>query len=266
MANFERAIADLRDIGFGQDRPRVALILGSGFGLIEREVSDPLDIRYDDIDGFPPPAGTAGHECRLTEGTLWGVPTLVFRGRFHAYEGHDARDLGICVQVAHALGCGTLVVTNAAGGIREGLQPGSLMAITDHVNLMGINPLVGFERLPGAKPFPAMGRAYDPELTEMLLQAGEPLARGVYAGVLGPSFETPAEVQALRSMGADAVGMSTVPEVIVARALDMRVCGLSLITNVAGGNDDTHEGTLKAASNNAPRFAAVLKGLFAAIA
>ena len=176
------------------------------------------------------------------------------------------RDLGICVQVAHALGCGTLVVTNAAGGIREDLKPGSLMAITDHVNFMGINPLVGFERLPGAKAFPAMGGAYDPELTEMLLQAGkqadEPLARGVYAGVLGPSFETPAEVKALRSIGVDAVGMSTVPEVIVARALGMRVCGLSLITNVAGGNDDTHEGTLKAGSNNAPRFAKVLHHLF----
>lgn len=270
MANFERAIADLRDIGFGDDKPRVALILGSGFGLIEREVSDPLDIPYEDIDGFPPPAGTSGHVCRLSEGTLWGVPSLVFRGRFHAYEGHDARDLGICVQVAHALGCGTLVVTNAAGGIRDDLQPGALMAITDHINLMGLNPLAGFERIPGAKPFPAMGRAYDSELTDMLVaageQAGEAVSRGVYAGVLGPSFETPAEVEALRRQGADAVGMSTVPEVIVARALGMRVCGLSLITNIAGGHEDSHDGTLKAGSDNAPRFAAVLKALFQALA
>lgn len=248
----------------------MAVILGSGFGLIEREVSDPLDIHYQDIDGFPPPAGTSGHECRLSEGSLWGVPSLVFRGRFHAYEGHDARDLGICVQVAHALGCEILVVTNAAGGIRDDLQPGSLVAITDHVNFMGLNPLAGFERLPGAKPFPAMGRAYDKKLTDMLVQAGkqagESVARGIYAGVLGPSFETPAEVEALRRMGADAVGMSTVPEVIVARALGMRVCGLSLITNVAGGHEDSHEGTLKSGSDNAPRFAAVLKALFQALA
>lgn len=245
----------------------MALILGSGFGLIEREVDDPLDTHYQDIDGFPPPAGTLGHECRLSEGVLWGVPSLVFRGRFHAYEGHDARDLGICVQVAHALGCETLVVTNAAGGIRDDLQPGSLMAITDHVNFMGINPLAGFERMPGAKAFPAMGRAYDAELTELLVKGSEQsVAIGVYAGVLGPCFETPAEVEALRRLGADAVGMSTVPEVIVARALGMRVCGLSLITNVAGGHEDSHEGTIKAGSDNAPKVAAVLKGLFQSLA
>ena len=270
MASFERAIADLQDIGFGDDKPRVALILGSGFGLIEREVADPQDIQYQDIDGFPPPAGTSGHACRLSEGTLWGVPSLVFRGRFHAYEGHDPRDLAICVQIAHALGCETLVVTNAAGGIRADLQPGSLMAITDHVNFMGLNPLVGFERMPGARAFPAMGGAYDAELTNALVQAGdkasETVVKGVYAAVLGPSFETPAEVEALRRMRADAVGMSTVPEVIVARALGMRVCGLSLITNVAGGHEDSHDGTLKAGSDNAPRFAAVLKGLFESLA
>lgn len=266
MANFDAALADLRDSGFGDDKPRVALILGSGWGAIEREVVDPLAVRYEDIDGFPPPAGTSGHECRLTEGRLWGVQTLVFRGRYHAYEGHDPRDLAIQVQVAHALGVGMLVLTNAAGGIRDDLQPGALMAVSDHLNLMGINPLAGFERLPHAKPFPAMGRAYDPELLQMLVQAaeqaGEPVSTGVYAAVLGPSFETPAEVRMLAGMGADAVGMSTVPEAIAARALGLRVCALSLITNRAGGHDDSHEGTLKAGHDNAPRFAAVLKGLF----
>jgi purine-nucleoside phosphorylase len=269
MANFERALADLKEIGFGGDHPRVALILGSGFGLIEREVQDPLDIRYEEIDGFPAPAGTAGHECRLTEGLLWGMPSLVFRGRFHAYEGHEPADLAICVQVADALGCDTLVITNAAGGIHESLKPGDLMAITDHINLMGINPLIGPDRLPGAKAFPSMGGAYDAELTDMLeaagAQGGEVIKRGVYAGVLGPNFETPAEVEMLRRMGADAVGMSTVPEVIAARALGMRVCAMSLITNIAGGSEDSHEGTLKSGSDNAPRFAKVLKALFEAL-
>ena len=265
MANFAAAIGDLRDTGFGSDKPRVAVILGSGWGAIEREVHDPLTVRYEDIPGFPAPAGTAGHECRLSEGSLWGIPALVFRGRYHAYEDRDPRDLAIPVQVAHALGVETLILTNAAGGIREDLEPGDLMAVSDHLNLMGINPLVGFERLPEAKPFPAMGAAYDSEFLEKLIGAGElagqTVKSGVYAAVLGPSFETKAEVEMLRRMGADAVGMSTVPEAIVARALGIRVCGLSLITNRAGGADDSHEGTLKAGSDNAPRFAAVLKAL-----
>ncbi|MCA8910117.1 MAG: purine-nucleoside phosphorylase [Planctomycetes bacterium] len=269
MADFDSAMACLRDAGFGRDRPRVALILGSGWGAIEREVQDPFDIRYEDIDGFPPPAGTAGHECRLTEGALWGVPTLVFRGRYHAYEGHEARDLAIQMRIAHALGASTVILTNASGAIREDLQPGDLLAIRDHVNLMGLNPLAGFERVPGAKPFPAMGGAYDAELLDMLVQAGEQagetIHRGVYAAVLGPSFETPAEVEMLRRLGADAVGMSTVPEAIAARALGLRVCGLSLVTNRAGGSEDSHEGTLKSAHDNAPRFANVLKALFAGL-
>jgi inosine/guanosine/xanthosine phosphorylase family protein len=269
MADFDAAIADLRDTGFGGDHPRVALILGSGWGAVEREVHDPLSTRYENIPGFPTPAGTAGHDCRLSEGVLWGVPALVFRGRFHAYEGHDPRDLAVPVQVAHALGCGTLVLTNAAGGIRDDLQPGDLMAISDHINLMGINPLAGFTRLPGAMPFPAMGDAYEATLRHKLIaagaQAGEEVKRGVYAAVPGPSFETPAEVEMLRRLGADAVGMSTVPEAIVARALGMRVCGLSLVTNRAGGSQDSHEQTLKAGHDNAPRLVKVLRALFAGL-
>jgi purine-nucleoside phosphorylase len=250
----------LRDLGFGEQPPAVALILGSGFGLIEREVQSPLQAAYADIPGFPPPAGTHGHQCRLTQGELWGVNTLVFRGRYHAYEGHSARDLAACVHTAHALGAATLVVTNAAGGIREDLQPGDLMAIADHVNLMGMNPLIGPARLPGAAAFPAMGAAYDAGLLELL--TGQGMKRGVYAGVLGPSFETAAEVEMLRRLGADAVGMSTVPEVIVARALGMRVCGLSLITNRAGSATDSHESTLAAGTDNAPKLAGALKHLF----
>lgn len=244
----------------------VALILGSGFGGIERQSRATARMDYAEIAGWPRPSGLPGHECRLTQGKLWGRDALVFRGRYHAYEGFAARDLALIPQLAHALGAGTLIVTNAAGGIAPGLKPGSLMAITDHINQMGVNPLVGPQRLPGAARFAPMAGAYDAGLVRALVKAGkaagETVTKGVYAGVLGPSFETAAEVRALKALGADAVGMSTVPEVIVARALGMKVCGLSLVTNRAGSSDDSHEGTLQQGSDNADRVAAVLKALF----
>jgi purine-nucleoside phosphorylase len=255
----------LRTLGFGKSEPAVALILGSGFGLIEREMAGGVCASYCDIHGFPKPAGTSGHLCRLTQGELWGVNALVFRGRYHAYEGHSPRELAVCVETAFELGARTLVATNAAGGIRADLQPGSLMAITDHINLMGFSPLMGAQRLPGVAPFVPMGGAYDPALTRKLIDAGkaagEPVAAGIYAAVPGPNFETPAEVEMLRRLGADAVGMSTVPEVITARALGMKVCALSLITNRAGGHE--HVNTEQA--GNGPRIAKVLKALFEAL-
>lgn len=244
----------------------IALVLGSGFGGIERECKAATRVDYADIPGWPRPSGLPGHECRLTQGKLWGRDALVFRGRYHAYEGFAARELARIPQLAHTLGATTIVVTNAAGGIRRDLKAGSLMAITDHVNMMGLNPLVGLQRLPGAKRFAPMAGAYDGALVAALVKAGkaasETVTKGVYAAVLGPSFETAAEVRALKAMGADAVGMSTVPEVIVARALGLTVCGLSLITNRAGSSDDSHEGTLTQGANNADRVAAVLRALF----
>jgi inosine/guanosine/xanthosine phosphorylase family protein len=260
-----KSLEHLRSLGFGRRAPTVALILGSGFGLVEREVKEGVCAAYCDIPGFPAPAGTSGHLCRLTQGELWGVNALVFRGRYHAYEGHTPRELALCVQAAYELGARTLVATNAAGGIRADLQPGALMAITDHINLMGFSPLMGPQRLPGVAPFIPMGGAYDPALTRKLIDAGkaaaEPVASGIYAAVPGPNFETPAEVEMLRRLGADAVGMSTVPEVITARALGMKVCALSLITNRAGGTE--HVNTEQA--GNAPRIAKVLKALFEAL-
>lgn len=262
--SYEAELSFLQKQGF-RTAP-LALILGSGFGSIERECKAVARVDYADIPGWPRPSGLPGHECRLTQGKLWGRDVLVFRGRYHAYEGFAARELALIPQLAHTLGAGTLVVTNAAGGIRAGLKAGSLMAITDHINQMGLNPLVGPQRLPGAARFAPMADAYDAALVKALVKAGkaagESVATGVYAGVLGPSFETAAEVRALKNLGADAVGMSTVPEVIVARALGMTVCGLSLITNRAGSSDDSHEGTLKQGSDNADRVAAVLKALF----
>jgi purine-nucleoside phosphorylase len=266
----KHSVPFLRERGFADGTPHLALILGSGFGLVEHRAERHAQVRYADVPGMPPPSGTAGHECRLTRGTLWGASVLIFRGRYHGYEGHSARDLVATVRLAHALGARSLVVTNSAGGIRPDLGPGALMAIRDHINLMGVNPLVGPERMPGAPPFPAMGQAYDPALTGALVKAGkdagEEISQGVYAAVLGPSFETPAEVEYLRNAGADAVGMSTVPEVIAARALNMRVCGLSLVTNRAGGDADSHEQTLKAGQDAEPRVARVLEELLRAIA
>lgn len=270
MEDFLPALAYLKRAGFGAAVPQLALILGSGFGEIEQEVASAVRCAYSELPGFPAPAGTSGHVCRVSQGELWGVNALVFRGRYHAYEGHGPRDLSACVWVAHALGTRTLVVTNASGGIRADLAPGSLMAIRDHINLTGTNPLVGSVRLKGAAPFPPMGAAYNPGLLDTLLKAGEsvgePMVSGVYAAVLGPSFETPAEVEMLRRVGADAVGMSTVPEVIAANALGMQVCGLSLITNRAGSADDSHERVLKAGAENAKRLARVLQRLVGALA
>jgi inosine/guanosine/xanthosine phosphorylase family protein len=249
----------LHKLGFATQPPAVALILGSGFGVIEREVENGVCAAYCDIPGFPKPAGTSGHQCRLTQGELWGVNALVFRGRYHAYEGHSPRELAVCVQTAFELGARSLVITNAAGGIRQDLQAGSLMAISDHINLLGFSPLMGPARMPGVQPFVPMGGAYDADLTQALVEAGA--AKGIYVAVPGPNFETPAEVEMLRRLGADAVGMSTVPEVITARALGMRVCALSLITNRAGCSEDVD---IDRASAGA-KTAATLQRVFAAL-
>jgi purine-nucleoside phosphorylase len=179
-----------------------------------------------------------GHAGRLVTGTLGGRPVVTLAGRFHMYEGHDAALAGFPVRVLHALGVRTLFVSNAAGGIRRTFRPGDLMLIRDHLNLMFRSPLIGALE-PGDVRFPDMSAPYDEALARQLRDAasalGIPLVEGVYGGLLGPSYETPAEVRMLGVLGADAVGMSTVPEVIVARAIGMRVAGVSCITNLASG-------------------------------
>ena len=217
--------------------PRVAVVLGSGLGNLADRVAEPRRLPYSAIPGFPTPT-VAGHRGELLAGTLAGVPVLVQRGRFHMYEGHTAATSALAVRVVHAVGVRTLVVTNAAGGIRRTLGPGALMLIADHINLMWRNPLLG-PAPEGDTRFPDMSDPYDGELRalarETARRAEVPLDEGVYAGVLGPSFETPAEIRMLERLGADAVGMSTVPEVLVARARGMRVLGFSMITNIAAG-------------------------------
>lgn len=224
-------------LGIADRSPDLAIVLGSGLGGLAGRLESPRSVLYERIPGFTPP-GVAGHAGKLIAGRLAGHNVLAFAGRMHVYEGHTAAASAFPVRVAHALGVRTLFVSNAAGGIRRLFRPGDLMVINDHVNLMWRNPLIG-PVVPGEIRFPDMSSPYDPALRALLHQCardrGLVLQDGVYVGLTGPSYETPAEIRMLERVGADAVGMSTVPEVLVARALDMRVAGVSCITNQAAG-------------------------------
>jgi len=221
----------------GDTQPTIAIILGSGLGGLAKKIGEAVRIPFRDIPGFPE-ATVVGHEGAVITGTLSGRDVVALSGRFHVYEGHSAALAAFPVRVCHALGARELFVSNAAGGISPRLAVGDLMMISDHINLMGTNPLVGPVEETDAR-FTDMSDAYDPGFRRILRNTAEALGislrEGVYGAVLGPSYETPAEVKMLRLMGADAVGMSTVPEVIVARALRMRVVGVSCITNAAAG-------------------------------
>lgn len=217
--------------------PRVGLILGSGWGELAREMSAPEVVHYQDIPGFPE-STVAGHAGRLVFGR-WGTrDVLVMQGRVHLYEGYTPEQVVFPVQVMLALGVRTLVVTNAAGAVNPDYTPGDLMLISDHINLTGTNALIGAHDPALGPRFPDMVNAYDPELRTLAQSSGVPLREGVYAGVLGPNFETPAEVRMLARLGADAVGMSTVHEVIAARHGGARVLGISCMSNKAAGLDE----------------------------
>jgi purine-nucleoside phosphorylase len=248
--------------------PSVAVVLGSGLGGLAEGVEDAVAVPYGEIPGFSPPT-VAGHRGRLVAGKLEGRDAMVFQGRYHAYEGHDPRDLVVPVRTAAALGAGTLIVTAAAGGVNRLYGPGTLMLLSDHLNLMGRNPLVGPVR-EGEDRFPDMSAPYDPELRAVALDVGRretiDLVEGVYAAVLGPSYETPAEIRMLERLGADAVGMSTVPEVIAARAARMRVLGIALITNAAAGITGEmldHAEVVAAGEAAAERFQRLVRGIIA---
>lgn len=217
--------------------PVAALVLGSGLGGLATRIAGATRVAYRDIPGFAEP-GVPGHEGALIHGTLGGREVLALAGRFHMYEGHPAEQSAFPVRVVHALGARTLLLSNAAGGIRRTFVPGQLMVIADHLNLMFRNPLLGAVQ-PGDLRFPDMSEPYDRALRArfhaVARALGIRLEEGVYAGLLGPTYETPAEVRMLERLGADAVGMSTVPEVIVARAMGMRCAAVSCITNPAAG-------------------------------
>lgn len=217
--------------------PEVQLVLGSGLGGVAEAVEGAVEVPFPEVPGLPA-AGVAGHAGRFVAGTMGGRAVLLQSGRFHLYEGHPPDLVVAPVRIAAALGARTLILTNAAGGIHPALEPGALMLLDDHMDLMARSPLAGAVR-PGEARFPDMSAPYDPALQDVALEeAAElavPLHRGVYAGLLGPSFETPAEIRMLQRLGADAVGMSTVPEVITARALGLRCLAFSAITNRAAG-------------------------------
>ena len=222
----------------------LGLVLGSGLGGVADQIQDARRVAYDQLPHMV--ASTVqGHAGELVAGTWHGKQVLALAGRVHRYEGHEFRQVVMPVRLLAALGIDTLIVTNAAGSVHTGLQPGDLMLIRDHLNLSGGNPLIGVndERL--GPRFPDMTAAYDPELRALALQVaaerGLTLHQGVYCGLAGPSYETPAEIKMLHLLGGDAVGMSTVPEVIAARHMGVRVMGLSCITNLGAG---LGEGTL----------------------
>lgn len=217
--------------------PGIVLVLGSGLGELGDEIEDAVRVPYGEIPGFAP-STVPGHRGALVAGRLDGAECVVLQGRFHLYEGHPAEAAALPIRALAALGAHTLLVTNAAGGLNRTFRPGDLMLIEDHINLMGRNPLLGPVHA-GEPRFPDMSAPYDAALRSLAervaLEQGVGLRRGVYVALLGPSYETPAEVRMLQRLGGDAVGMSTVPEVLAARALGLRVLGLSLITNPAAG-------------------------------
>lgn len=218
-------------------RPRLAMILGSGFNHVLGRLKVETAVPYEKLSGFPR-VGVAGHAGTLLLGRLGGTPVLVLSGRAHFYEGHPMEQITFPTRVLAELGIESLLVTNAAGGISAKFRPGDFMRLTDHINLMGANPLRG-PLAKGRERFVDLSHAYDEKLGALLVKAAKAakarLHAGVYLAVSGPSYETPAEIRAFRTLGAHAVGMSTVPEVIVARQCGLRVAGLSCITNVAAG-------------------------------
>ncbi len=228
--------------------PRVAIVAGSGLGGLSALVEDASVVPYSELEGFPKTESVAGHAGRLVTGRVGTTPVVVFDGRVHLYQGVPAAAAAYPARLAAALGAEMLVLTNAAGSIAPHLHAGDVVLLADHMNLTGTSPLVGWPGPEGGVPFVPMGDTWDPALRRLALDVAAELdvalQEGVYAGLLGPAYETPAEVHMLRTLGADVVGMSTVTEAIAARALGLRLLGLSLVTNIAGGGDLSHEEVL----------------------
>jgi purine-nucleoside phosphorylase len=265
-ADEARRAADAVRSRLPSDPPVAAIILGSGLGSLTEEIDHDVVIPYGEIPGLPD-ATVAGHAGALIAGRLAGRPVFALAGRFHLYEGHDARLTAFPARVVRALGARTLIVSNAAGGVNRFFEPGDLMLIRDHINLLFRNPLIGQVEAGDAR-FPDMSEPYDQELAALArtvaAEQGISLREGVYAALLGPAYETPAEVRMLTALGVDAVGMSTVPEVIVARAAGMRVLGLSCITNLGcglGGGPITHAEVLETTSLAAAKFRTLVRGV-----
>jgi len=259
-----RAIRDRTDV-----RPVAGVVLGSGLGdaiavAWERAGSgEPLEIPYGDLPGFPRPT-VPGHAGKLWLGTIGARPFAIFQGRIHFYEGHPMPLASITTRVSYALGARTMVLSAAVGGLDPSLASGSMVVVRDHLNLMGTNALAGWRYPDGSPAFVDVSRVYDAELSAAALRIlsnhGTAVTEGVYVAMAGPAYETPAETEMLRRMGATVVGMSTVPEAVAARALGMRVLGLSFVTNAAG-SAVSHEEVLLASKTAADAIGRVVAGL-----
>ena len=255
----------LRDHGVGA--PDVAVVLGSGLGDFTNALAHATTVPYEQIPNWPRSA-VIGHAGRLVVGSLGGKRVAALSGRVHYYEGHDMRVVTFATRVMGVLGVQSMVLTNAAGGINLSFEPGTLMVIDDHLNLMGTNPLVGGNDERFGPRFPDMSNVYSARLRQVADQAaarqGHPVAHGVYVALHGPSYETPAEIRYLRTIGADAVGMSTVPEAIVARHMGIEVLGISCITNMAAGvlpQPLVHDEVMEVARRVRVRFGTLLEGI-----
>jgi len=251
--------------------PRIAVVLGSGLGGFADDFEEPVAIPYDEIPGFS--RSTAqGHAGRMVIGKIDGIPVLAMQGRLHYYEGYSLEEVTFPVRTFGLLGIKTLVLTNASGGINVQLSQGALMVISDHLNLMGVNPLRGANDERFGPRFPDMSAVYSAELQELVVEEakaiGTEVRRGIYGALSGPSYETPAEIHLLRNLGADAVGMSTVPEAIVARHMGLEVLGISCITNMAAGISDepiNHEDVMATGDRVRETFTELLRRVIGAI-
>ena len=245
-------------------KPKIGVVLGSGLGVFIDQIEDKTIIPYNDIPFFRKTT-VEGHEGRLILGKVKGVEVAVLQGRLHSYEGLPMEEVVFPVRLLSILGISTLILTNAAGGINLNYRPGDLVLISDHLNLMGKNPLIGPNNNEMGPRFPDMTHAYNPELITIMKEVsknlGHNIHEGVYAGVLGPTYETPAEIKMIRILGGDMVGMSTVPECIAANHLGLKVCGISCITNMGAGIIDQklkHEDIKNEAQKAMKHFTALL--------
>lgn len=250
----------------GVEKPEIGLILGSGLGELANEADNAVVVPYEDIPEFPV-STVEGHAGQLVYGDLGGKKVLAMQGRFHYYEGYSMQEVTFPVRVMKALGVGSLVVTNAAGGVNEDFTPGDLMIITDHINMIGVNPLHGPNDNELGPRFTDMSNAYNKEYQRLIEEAASEqdvtVQKGVYMGLSGPTYETPAEVRMVRTLGGDAVGMSTVPEVIVANHAGIKVAGISCITNFAAGMQENlnHDEVVEVTTRVRETFKSLVKAV-----
>lgn len=269
LKQIKEAVSHIQQVVTKQ--PKIGLILGSGLGMLADEMEEAIAIPYQEIPHFPL-STVEGHTGELVIGELEQKSVVTMRGRFHLYEGHPLASVTFPIRVMKELGVEVLLVTNAAGGINTTYQPGNLMLIKDHINFMFQNPLIGPNDGELGERFPDMSTAYDQKLRnlahEIAEKQGLKLQEGIYASVLGPSYETPAEIRMLRTVGADAVGMSTVPEVIVARHAGIRVLGISCISNMAAGilpQPLSHTEVMETANRIRAEFVQLVRGIIRSV-